>query len=115
MKAFKYFGLVLDVAFCLMVVSTAFAQGVGIEGTGSGELMEFIRRITSIIFYISLTGCLGSLMFAGYKISTGDQKGMDAVKWAMLGTAIVAGSSGFFKYIVFAGQDTGVGGKGDLF
>lgn len=111
-KAVKFFSNMLTVTFFLSAfVGAAHAQ-VQLTGQGGSELMMYLARITNFAFYISIVGCLGSLMFAGYKFSTGHQQGMEQVKMAIIGTAIVAASSGVLKYWIFAAQDTGMTNNG---
>jgi len=118
MKYALRFKNIADASFVILstlMATSAFCQTVGIEGQGSSELMEFIKRIVSFVFYISITGCLLSLMIAGYKIANGSREGMDSIKNAIIGTVITAGATGILKYVVFAGSETGVQGKGDMF
>ena len=114
-KALRFFRLTATVAFYLSLAVPALAQVAGLEGGVADNLMSYVRQIVSLVFYISLTGCLASLVWAGYTLSKGDNQGMDKVKMALLGTAITAGAAGIFKFFVFAGQESGVSGKGDLF
>ena len=53
MKSFTRFKAVADVCLIILMAlaaSSALCQTVGIEGQGSSELMEYIKRIVSFIF-----------------------------------------------------------------
>jgi|GEM_PF-3707495 len=108
-KAVKFFSNIAMVAFYVLMFTNAASAQVQIQGQGGNEIMMYVSRIVQFAFYLSITGCLGSVMFAGYKFSTGHQQGMDQVKAAIIGTAIVAAASGILHYWVFAAQDTGLG------
>jgi len=95
----------------MALTGQAFAQ-VTLQGQGGNEIMMFLGRLTSFVFYISIVGCLISLMIAGYHYSKGDQQGQGKVWSAVIGTAIVAAAAGVLKYFVFAAQDTGMSNNG---
>jgi hypothetical protein len=98
----------------LRIVSVVCAQ-VTLGGSYGSQLMNYIQELMNFVFYFALTGCLASLIAAGYKFSQGDQGGMEAVKRAIIGTAIATGAAGIFKYLIYTAQNLGVSGKGSLF
>lgn len=97
------------------LVSNANAQMVTIQGTGGTNLMAYLQWWVSFVWWISLGGCFCSMCFAGFKLSEGDQQGFNRIKFAVIGTLIVAGASGFFKYFIFGSQNAGVSNNNDLF
>ncbi len=98
------------------LVSNVDAQtAVSISGTGGQNLMAYLQWFVNLVWWISLGGCFCSMCFAGVKLSEGDQQGFNRIKLAVIGTLIVAGASGVFKYFIFGSQNAGVSNNNDLF
>lgn len=113
---YKFFERGLFVAMFLgALVSNVGAQTVQITGSGGSNLMAYLQWFVNLVWWVSLGGCFLEICFAGYKLATGNQQGMDFVKKALAGTVLVAGASGIFKYVVFGSQGAGVSNNNDLF
>jgi hypothetical protein len=107
-------GLLFSTVF-LALGNSAFAQVNAIGGTGASNLMAYVQFFVNFCWWTSLAGCFLSVLTAGFIFSQGDQHGFNKLKAAIIGTLIVAGASGFFKYFVFGAQSSGVSNQNDLF